>query len=155
MDKQLCKLYSESSRKFAQNTDVNTEQKIELLANLAVMELQFTIDVNDILSTDSWEQLDYSDEAEFIECRESFAAALATLFFLCEELGDKLPLLKLTLLAATLEPRLYTVITCSARSNTCLTCWSRVNLRAARTRPRQVVAGWRETAAALATRKAG
>ncbi len=41
MDKQLCKLYRESSRNFAQNIDVTTKQNIELLANLAVMELQF------------------------------------------------------------------------------------------------------------------
>jgi hypothetical protein len=40
-----------------------------------------------------------------------------------------LPLLKLPLLAATLAPRLYTVITCPVRSNSCLTCrYYRFNL---------------------------
>ncbi len=41
MNKQLCKLYGESSRDFANNVDAHTKQNIELLANLAVMELQF------------------------------------------------------------------------------------------------------------------
>ncbi len=41
MDKQLCKLYGESSRDFSRNIDPHAKQNIELLANLAVMELQF------------------------------------------------------------------------------------------------------------------
>jgi hypothetical protein len=41
MDKQLCKLFGESSRDFSRNIDPHAKQNIELLANLAVMELQF------------------------------------------------------------------------------------------------------------------
>ncbi len=41
VDKKLCKLYRERSWDFAQNIDVDTKKNIELLANLAVMALQF------------------------------------------------------------------------------------------------------------------
>jgi hypothetical protein len=62
-----------------------------------------TIDVNNILSTFAWEQLDCPDEADFVECRESFA--LATLFFLCEELGDKFPKLKVQVHAGCMRSK--------------------------------------------------
>ena len=43
MDKELCRLYGDSSREIAKNIDVATTTNIEALANLAIMELQFMI----------------------------------------------------------------------------------------------------------------
>jgi hypothetical protein len=48
-----------------------------------------TIDATHILSAIHWKEFECPTEADFVECRESLA--LATLFFLCEELGDKFP----------------------------------------------------------------
>ena len=56
-------------------------------------EFDFTkIDCNQILTTVDWSVLDYADATEFVTCRECLA--LATVFFLCEELGDKFPELR-------------------------------------------------------------
>jgi hypothetical protein len=51
-----------------------------------------SIDSTDVLSAIEWEKLDYSDATTFVSRRECLP--LAILFFLCEELGDKLPALK-------------------------------------------------------------
>ena len=158
MDKELCRLYGESSRDFQKNIEVSTKSNIELLSTLAVMELQFmhgcgigwkqsgvdggtaagagssqvltsgshddgsvdgdggnadggdgaratetdaddneefdftTIDCERLLDGIDWATLKYDDAAEFVSHRESLA--MAVLFFLSEELGNKLPILK-------------------------------------------------------------
>lgn len=161
MDKELCRLYGESSREFEKNIEVSTKSNIELLCTLAVMELQFMhgcgvgwkqsgvhggtaagagspqvltsgshddasdgdgvnagagggvgaratetdadenepeelvfsgIDCEHLLDNTVWATLKYDDAAEFVSHRESLAMAI--LFFLSEELGDKFPKLK-------------------------------------------------------------
>lgn len=43
MDKETCVLYGESTRALEKNIDVDSKEKIELLAPSAVMELQFML----------------------------------------------------------------------------------------------------------------
>ena len=56
-------------------------------------EFDFTqINCDKILTTVDWSTLDYGDATEFVTYRECLA--LATVFFLCEVLGDKFPKLR-------------------------------------------------------------
>ena len=162
MDEGTCDLYGESSRAFEKNIDVASKENIELLASLAVMELQFmlgcgigwstggddndtaagpaisqvlsngsqdddrggdnagggdkeeleaadeeekldfaSINVDNILDELDWEHLEYPDAKAFVSHRESLA--MAVLFFLSEDLGDKCPKLKGQVHAGWLE----------------------------------------------------